>query len=309
MRNQTHKILLLLATAWTLSEQRSYAPNLPPKVSISWPHAYPQPVYTFNESFNAGTLIKIKAEAEDTDGSIAQIEFYADTDLIGVATNSPFNAVWEVKQRPFTIFGFWNLKAVAIDNLGIKTESVPITIHYATTQPTVTVLPITAPANGAVFPSPATFVFSAELLASNGENGPIEFFIDSNSVGLVNPGGLLTATTPPASVTVKDLEEGEHKLTVRYPNFPAYCTCNGTTNTIRVVKLGLRLPMRTADGYLQFEGVTSFPGRQTTIQTSANLQDWLPLTTIEPTANTFTFTAPTPATDSNLFYRLVLPSQ
>jgi hypothetical protein len=284
------------------------ADNIPPSIAILWPHVSTGPAADFDQSFNTGTFIKIKADAHDTDGSIASVEFYADTEMIGLATRPPFNALWEVKHHPGIFYGTWKLKAVAIDNLGARTESSPVTISYTTTRPPFIVLPISSPANGAIIPFPGTFLFSAEVLATGDQAaGPVEFFVNSNSAGINDPGAF-TATTPPASVMVSDLAEGEHKLTVRFTGVNnAYCTCNGLTNTIRVVKLGLRSPILTPDGRLQFEGVTSFPGKPTTIETSSNLQNWIPLSTIQPSSNIFTFTDPSPASDAHRFYRLLLP--
>jgi hypothetical protein len=79
--------------------------------------------------------------------------------------------------------------------------------------------------------------------------------------------------------------------------------------TIRVVKLGIQLPRVAATGRLQFDVLTSFPGRQTIIQTSFNLSDWTAISTNQPPTNSFTFTESSPATNSHRFYRVVLPTE
>ena len=78
---------------------------------------------------------------------------------------------------------------------------------------------------------------------------------------------------------------------------------------IRVVDLGLQSPRLTSTGRLQFDIVTSYPGRQTIIQASENLLDWIPISTNQPTSNTFTFTESSPATNAHRFYRVFLPSE
>jgi len=121
-------------------------------------------------------------------------------------------------------------------------------------------------------------------------------------------GGWFSATTPPSSITVTNLPEGEHKLTVRYQGLDGYiCTCVLKTNTVRVGNLSLQMPSVRPDGRLQFEVMTSFPGWQTMIQASPNLLDWVPVSTNQPTSNTFTFTDPSPATNAQRFYRALVP--
>ena len=88
-----------------------------------------------------------------------------------------------------------------------------------------------------------------------------------------------------------------------------YCLCNFVTNTIRVVKLGVQSPGLTPDGQLRFEVVTSFPGRPTVIEASPNLHDWLPISTNQPSSNTFTFADSSPATNVHRFYRVQVPAE
>lgn len=203
------------------------------------------------------------------------------------------------------------MKAVAIDDSGARSESNPVRVHYVIGAPPRPVLVIVSPSNGAIFAAPATFVFSAEVLASTAQDaGPVEFFIGTNSVGLVDAGALLTATTPPSSVTVSNLLEGEYKLTVRFRGGDGlFCPCNLITNTIRVVKLGMQLPRLTADGRFQVEVLTSFPGKETIIEASSNLVNWFPISTNQPLSSAFTFTESSPATKSQRFYRVSLPPE
>src|SRR5262249_55044391 len=145
-----------------------------------------------------------------------------------------------------------------------------------------------------LFAAPATFVFSAEVLASEGDAGPVEFFVGTNSVGINDQTGDvgLARTTPLNSVTVSNLTEGEYHLTVQYRGLDGiYCvSCYLSTNTIRVVKVGMQNPSLTPDGRLQFDILTAFAGKQTIVEASPNLRDWLPISTNLPASNTFTFT-------------------
>jgi hypothetical protein len=59
----------------------------------------------------AGTNQTIGADASDTDGSVTQVQFYADNVLVGTATASPFLITWT---NP--ISGSFSLSAKAWDN-------------------------------------------------------------------------------------------------------------------------------------------------------------------------------------------------
>jgi len=273
--------------------------NLPPTVSVTWPAP--------EDRFSATVVMKIEVSAADADGSIAEVRFFADTNLIGVVTNAPFNLLWEewvpcgYDNCPFT------LTAVAIDNSGAEAVSAPIKLYQYVGGPPRPVLKIRWPPDGAIFAAPATFAFRAELLAGT-SSGQVEFFVGTNSVGLTN--GELSATAPPSSITVSNLTAGEYKLAVRYQgDFDSLCTCNWITNTIRVVQLGIQFPILTSDGRLQFEVLTSSPGKQTIIQSSPNLLDWAPVNTNYPSSNIFTFAVASPATNGQRFYRVLVPPE
>jgi len=288
--------LLLCVNALCIFRSQAEEANVPPRVKILWPR--------WGDSFS-DELIKTKAEASDPDGTIAQVQFFAGPNLIGTATEPPFNLVWPVQAN-----GAFNLKAVAIDTQGARTGSLPVRLYGGLLRPPFPVVEMTLPLNGAVFAAPATFTFAAEVLASEGDAGPVEFFIGTNSLGRVDDGALLTRTTPPSSVIVSNLSEGEYWLTVRYDGGNGmYCLCNRLTNIIRVVKLGVQAPFWRQDGRFQFEIVTSFPGIQTVVQASPDLAGWTPVSTNYPTGNSFLFTEAAPATDARRFYRVVLPDQ
>jgi chitinase len=296
---------LLFVGGLTVPIAQADAANNPPAVSIAWPRS--------GDAFSVSTLIKIKANVTDPDGSVAQVQFLVETNLIGVVSNPPFNLLWSVGEGlPVGLPCRWMLKAVAVDHFGARTESAPVKISCFAGGPPEPVVEMLSPRNGALLPDPASFALSAEVLASaGGDAGPVEFFVGANSVGLVDESAILTATTPPSSVTVSNLPEGEYKLTVRYRgDFGQLClTCLFTTNTIHVVKLGVQSPGLTPDGQLRFEVVTSFPGRPTVIEASPNLHDWLPINTNQPVSNTFTFTESSPATNSHRFYRVFVPPE
>jgi hypothetical protein len=275
----------------------------PPQVSIAWPRD--------GYSFGAiNTAIKIKVNGSSAIGtSVTQVQFYVESDLIGTVTNAPFNLVWQV-YLPGIDYGDFNLRAVALDSLGKRAESQPVNFHYSITQPTFPVVDMLGPRNGSVFSAPATFDFSAEVLASEGDAGPVEFFVDDNSVGVVDGSESLRVTTPPASLVVSNLTEGVHRLRVGYLGVGGGgCFCNWVTNTIRVVRLELRSPRLTPEARLECEVFASLPGIKTIVQMSSDRLFWAPVITNRPPGTSFTFTDTYPATNVQRFYRVALAPQ
>jgi hypothetical protein len=275
--------------------------NLPPEVSITWP---------VDRFYFTTETLKIKATASDTDGSITQVQFVAivtplkgsaETNVIGVVTNPPYNILWN---NFFPCGNYITLIAVTEDDLGTRTESAPVVFAQLCGPPASSVLQIVSPKDGALLAAPATFTFSAEILVSGFGTVAAQFFVGTNLVGEVITN--MTATGPPVSLTVSNLPAGEYKLSVRdrYANLLPNKTIN-----IRVVNLGVQLPRLTLDGRFQFDIVTSYPGRQTVIQASENLLDWVPISTNQPSSNTFTFTESSPATNFHRFYRAFLPPE
>jgi chitinase len=89
--------------------------NKAPTVSITSPAA--------NASFTAPASITINATAADADGSIAKVDFYAGSAIIGTATASPYSFTWSnVAAANYT------LTAVATDNSGATTTSAAVAI-------------------------------------------------------------------------------------------------------------------------------------------------------------------------------------
>jgi RHS repeat-associated protein len=92
----------------------------PPTVSITAPAA--------SAVFTAPATITVAADAQDSDGTVTQVAFFANGNPIGAATASPFTIQWANVQA-----GAYRLTAVATDSGGLQTTSaaVPITVGAA----------------------------------------------------------------------------------------------------------------------------------------------------------------------------------
>ena len=90
--------------------------NNPPTVTLLSP--------TNGTAFTAPTNLTLQASAIDSDGSIARVDYYANTNqLIGSAFAPPYSVVWS-NMLP----GVYTLNAVATDNLGASRGSPPLQV-------------------------------------------------------------------------------------------------------------------------------------------------------------------------------------
>jgi uncharacterized protein (DUF2141 family) len=104
-------------------------PNSPPTVSITSPVS--------GATFTALASITINATAADSDGTIARVDFYGGSQLIGTDAASPFSATWTGVAA-----GSYALTAVARDNGGATRTSnaVSVTVAAVTASTATTVV-------------------------------------------------------------------------------------------------------------------------------------------------------------------------
>ena len=122
MRTSFRSFLLLLAIAVCgLANCNRVQANQAPTVSIV------SPVDEY-EDLSAPANLNIAANASDSDGSVAKVDFYQGSTLLGTVSQSPFTFAWNN-----VAVGRYILTAKATDNLGATTTSasVHITINGA----------------------------------------------------------------------------------------------------------------------------------------------------------------------------------
>jgi cytochrome c len=86
------------------------ATNTPPSVNLVSPAS--------GTSFAAPAFIPLSAICSDADGTVANVEFYANGTKIGEAAVPPYSVIWSNVEA-----GSWSVKARAIDNLGFASTS------------------------------------------------------------------------------------------------------------------------------------------------------------------------------------------
>ncbi len=199
-----------IATNWAASLVNDGTPgqpnglastNQPPLVSLISP--------TANAPVAQGTPITIQAEATDSDGTVQQVEFFANNEVICTVTVAPYNCAF----TPTTL-GTIQLTARATDNLGAFTTSPAIAISvYPPLQPPV--VTITSPAPGAVFVAGNTVAITADASDPDGIIMQVEFLVDDAVVCTVNIPPYTCSTVPSV---------GSHSLTARALDSQGYST-------------------------------------------------------------------------------------
>jgi regulation of enolase protein 1 (concanavalin A-like superfamily) len=99
------------------------ASNTVPAVSLTAPAS--------GATYAAPASVALTATATDSDGSIAKVEFYSGTTLLGTDTTAPYSFTWSS-----VVAGTYSLTAVAYDNLGGRATSAArsITVTGTVTQ-------------------------------------------------------------------------------------------------------------------------------------------------------------------------------
>jgi hypothetical protein len=82
---------------------------------------------THGQVFAAGRTVQIRAQATDPDSSIAQVEFFADTNKLGAVAAPPYEFTWVTPPS-----GLYNLSARATDSSGATGISAPVSVNIGT---------------------------------------------------------------------------------------------------------------------------------------------------------------------------------
>lgn len=123
-----------------------HAQNLAPSVNLTAP--------ANGTIFQQGQTISLSANANDPDGSIDKVEFYQDGQLIGEASDAPFDY-----QLDFTPPGVYSFTAKAFDNKGASKISGAISV-------TVNAQPfafLSSPANNSIFHGTGNLILLARV--------------------------------------------------------------------------------------------------------------------------------------------------
>jgi len=230
--------------------------NAPPTVSITSP--------ANGTVFAAGSTVTVDATAQDSDGSVAKVDFYRDGVLAGTDTTAPYSL-------PLTglTSGTHVLTAVATDNAGATATSAAVTITI-NAAPSVS---ITSPTSGASFTQGTPVTVDATASDPDGSVAKVDFYSDGVLVG--------TDATAPYSASVSGLTLGSHTLqAVATDNVGATATASvsitvvtaGSGGTV-TFQDGLNGYTGTRDTYLSGWSVNENNANATTLYSSGAYTD------------------------------------
>ena len=168
------------------------SPNQPPTVALTAPAT--------GATFTAPATITVSASASDTDGTIARVNFYRGSTLIGSDTTSPYSIAWSNVAA-----ASYSLTAIATDDDGATTTSAAraITVIVPANQPPTVAL--TAPAAGSSFTAPATITMNAAATDTDGTIAQVDFYQGAALIG--------SDTTSPYGITWNNVPAGAYSLT------------------------------------------------------------------------------------------------
>ena len=168
--------------------------NQPPSVSLTSP--------ADGSTYTATSAVPVSATASDADGTVAKVDFYAGSTLIGTDTTSPYSMSWSNAAA-----GVYTLKAVATDAAGASATSATRTVTVSSSAPAnqPPSVSLTAPASGAIFTAPASIVLTATASDADGTIARVDFYQGSVLLG--------SDSSSPYSVSWNNVIAGSYSLT------------------------------------------------------------------------------------------------
>lgn len=184
-----------------------------PTVAISSPVA--------NQSFAAPATIQLTATATSSDATIAQVQFFNGTTLLGTATQAPYSLTWANVSA-----GTYSITATATDSVGGSTSTVAVAVTVIANP---LVVSLTSPTAGQNLTAPAKLTLTATATDSAGTITQVAFFNGGSLMG--------TVTQSPYSVTFPDAEPGTYTLTAQATDNNGY-TATTSAVTVTVASAG-----------------------------------------------------------------------
>jgi hypothetical protein len=168
-------------------------PNVAPTVSLTSPAA--------NATFTAPATVPLAATAADSDGTIAKVDFFVDTQLVATDTAAPFQGSWTNVPA-----GQYSLTARATDNRGAVATSAATSIKVIA-GPTILASPATVSVRQG-----STNTFAVSLASQPTASVSVAVARTSGSASLTAAPATLTFTTAnwntPQNVTVSSAATG-----------------------------------------------------------------------------------------------------
>lgn len=269
--------------------------NNPPSVRILWPDysKAPRPV-----SFYPPALVRIAVVAQDSEGSIEQVDILRDGELLASLTNAPFVLATNFpapKQGDGGV-GLFGIFAKATDNAGAArlSDGAGFWTEGLFGPPLVAV---DSPVNGSFINADAMVTIKARLIKTDNNVNPIEFYDGESLIGSV--------LDPPYELDYFVTNSGPHIFSAKIRDLNGVL---GDSQSAVANAVGLRLESLRLEPGARFavDVFTELIGKPITFEASLNLLAWVPLETNVPTMNRFFFLDAEATNYSCRFYRVRL---
>jgi regulation of enolase protein 1 (concanavalin A-like superfamily) len=221
--------------------------NQPPTVSLTSPSA--------GATFTAPASITLGAAASDTDGTIAVVDFYQGSTLIGSDASSPYGATWSGVAA-----GSYQLTAIARDDDGATQTSAAavVTVTAAANQPPS--VSVSSPVSGTSYVAPASVTVTATAGDTDGTVMNVEFYRGSTLIG--------SDTTSPYSAVWTGAMPGSYSLMARAVDDDG-ATLTSTSVPITVTAAANQLPTVSITSPVAGQSFTA-PASQTIAATASD---------------------------------------
>jgi hypothetical protein len=237
---------------------------------IVWPSLNILPVISWSNpgegaAYQLGIPITMVAAANDPDGTVAGVDFFANGVLLGSDSSAPFELTWTPHDQ-----GDFTITAEVKDNLGARTTSTPVRITISAPLNAPPFVELSAPTNTASFVLGSTVTLAASGLDEDGTISQVDFYANGNLVG--------TDGSAPYSVVWTPQNEGDYTLkAVAIDDDGALATSSfKEIKVVRVeppVSFALDSIRLLNDGRFQFK-VSATGVSRVIIQTSDDLIAW-----------------------------------
>lgn len=184
------------ATTTAANGTATTALNLPPTATLTAP--------ANNATLVTGVAITLTATASDPNGSVAKVEFFDGSTLLGEDTTSPYSLSWTPTAASA---GTRSLAARATDNLGSVGTSSQVSVIVNLPPNVNPTAALTAPANGATLLTGTATNLTATASDADGSVTSVAFYDGSTLLG--------TDTSAPYSFSWTPAATGSHALTAR----------------------------------------------------------------------------------------------
>lgn len=210
-----------------LDSYAAVASNSAPVVSVTSP--------SNGSSFVSGSIVNVAASASDSDGTISNVDFFANGSLIGTDASSPYAVSWTIGTGSYTV------TAQATDNAGSTTTSTGVNVSG--TSGTATYLYVASLVTGTVNAGAGSKSGTATVTIKDNTGNPVPnatvtgtfsgSFSETKS-GVTSSTGSVTLTTTAklkGTLTVNFCVTNVTHATLSYNSSANTITCSGAAAT------------------------------------------------------------------------------